>query len=210
MKLTYILVLLCIIGYVFPLLISPDIEYFYNAYGSSKDNIISSPYVLFTSIFMHGSLEHLLSNIFVLLFFGLAVESELGWRKTLSIFFLGSFAGDILSALFYPPAMIGIGASAGIFALIGIGTLIRHVDMSFYPMFVPMPLALLGLAYAAYNAIFFILGIDPEVSYIAHFGGLVVGLLFGMRRKEVDRNILLTLVAIMILMLVPIIFYLIR
>lgn len=204
--LTWILVALCIAGFAYSLY---D-QTVYDAYGFSLNNFLTKPYVAITSIFLHGSIDHLLSNILVLIFFGMAVESELGAAKTGLIFFLGAFAGDILSAIVYSPDTIGVGASAGIFALIGVGMLVRPVDLSFYPLVVPIPLAMLGLAYALYNTYGFIANIDPEVSYIAHFGGLFVGLLFGFRHEGWKKGIRTILLTFLIMILIPVIWMLAR
>ena len=205
MKLTWILVAICIAGFAYGAYAG---EQFYNEYGFSLDNLVQRPYVLFTSIFMHGSAEHLLSNILVLIFFGLAVESELGKKRTLLIFLLGAFAGDILSLLVYAPSEIAVGASAGIFALIGVGMLVKPLDLSFYPLVVPVPLALLGLAYAAYNAYGFVTDIDPNVSYIAHFGGLFVGLVFGFRREGWKRGLKIIGITFLVMIAIPLIWLL--
>ena len=205
MKLTWILVAICIAGFAYGAYAG---EQFYNEYGFSGDNLVQRPYVLLTSIFMHGSTEHLLSNILVLIFFGLAVESELGKKRTLLIFFLGAFAGDVLSLLVYAPSEIAVGASAGIFALIGVGMLVKPLDLSFYPLVVPVPLALLGLAYAAYNAYGFITNIDPNVSYIAHFGGLFVGLVFGFRREGWKRGLKIIAITFLVMVAIPLIWLL--
>src|SRR3989338_8830823 len=108
MKLTWILAILCILGFVAGVYFPSS----YDQYGFSFNNLAAKPYVLITSIFMHASIEHLLSNVLVLVFFGLAVESELGWKKMTIIFFLGAFAGDLLSLLVYAPGEIAVGASA--------------------------------------------------------------------------------------------------
>src|SRR3989338_3851416 len=123
MKLTLLLIAIMIIGFAVPLFFVQDIEGFYNTFGFSGKNFLERPYVVVTSIFMHGGIEHLLSNLLVLIFFGLAVEAELGVKKMLVIFFLGAFAGDFFSLFFYPFDAVAIGASAGIFALVGAGML---------------------------------------------------------------------------------------
>lgn len=187
MKVTWILVLLCIFGFAYAAFYG---ESSYDTYGFSFNNLQQRPYVLVTSIFVHASLEHLLSNILVMMFFGLAVESELGSKKMLLIFFLGAFAGDFLSLLVYPPGEIAVGASAGIFALIGVGMLVKPLDLSFYPFIVPVPLALLGVAYALYNVYGFVTNVDPSISYIAHFGGLFVGLAFGFRQQTDAKGVI--------------------
>src|SRR3989338_3701108 len=191
MKFTWLLVLLCIAGFAYPVLYGPET---YDTYGFSLDNLQQRPYVFFTSIFMHASFEHLISNIFVLIFFGLAVESELGSKRMLMIFFLGALAGDVLSLAVYAPSEIAVGASAGIFALIGVGMLVRPLDLSFYPLVVPIPLALLG---------------------IAHFGGLFVGLMFGFRHQAKcvtqswKRSVKIIMITFLIMILIPLIWLLI-
>ena len=192
MKLTLMLIAIAIAGFALPLLFVSDIEGLYNTYGFSAGNLIARPYVLVTSVFLHGSLLHLLSNIFVLFFFGAAVERETGARM-LAIFFIGAFAGDMLSLFFY--GTTAIGASAGVFALVGAGMLMRPIDISFYPLIVPVPLALLGMMYAAYNAYGLFFDAESNIAYMAHFGGLLAGLLFGFRHKGMKRGIRIILVA---------------
>lgn len=179
MKLTIILAALCVAGFAFGVLYGDPA---YGEYGFSQNNLFERPYVLVTSIFLHGSLDHLLSNLLVLIFFGLAVEHELGWKRTVLIFLLGAFAGDVLSMLVYAQDEIAVGASAGVFALIGVAILLP-IDLPFQSVS-PFPLALLGLAYAVYNVYGFIANTDPNVSYIAHAGGLFVGLAFGLKARR--------------------------
>ncbi|MFH0832367.1 MAG: rhomboid family intramembrane serine protease [Candidatus Aenigmatarchaeota archaeon] len=204
MKLTLFLIFLCVVGFIFPILFVADLENFANVYGFSGKNLFERPYVLVTSIFLHADITHLLSNILVLFFFGIAVESELGKKKTLAIFFLGAFLGDLLSLLVYPPDAIAIGASGGIFALIGAGILVRPLDLSFYPLVLPIPLALIGLMYAFYNAYDFMFAPESNISYIAHFGGLFVGLLYGFRREGVRKSLKIILLFFAIMILIPI------
>jgi membrane associated rhomboid family serine protease len=204
MKLTWILVLACILGVVYAIM-SPTA---FDDYGFSQNNFLSKPYVIVTSIFLHGSFDHLASNLLVLIFFGLAVESELGWRKMSVIFFLGAFAGDLMSVFVYAPSEIAIGASAGVFALIGVGMLVRPMDLSFYPLVIPIPLALLGMAYALYNAYGFIVNTDPSISYIAHFGGLFVGLAFGLRQKGWKKGLKTIAITFLIMIIIPLLWVL--
>lgn len=150
MKITWLMIIAAIALFVYSVFFT-DTAAFFDAYGFSLGNLLARPYVLVTSVFLHASLVHLLSNILVWVFFGLAVESELGKARMLAIFFLGAFAGDLMSLAFYQADTISIGASAGIFALVGTGMLVRPLDLSFFPLVVPLPLAFLGVAYALYN-----------------------------------------------------------
>jgi len=201
MKATLVLISICIIVFAYEVFFAPPT--FFDDFGFSGQNLFSRPYVLLTSIFMHADLTHILSNIAVLFFFGIAVEKELGMKKMLLIFFLGAFAGDMLSLVFYPFDSISIGASAGIFGLIGVGMIVKPLDLSLYPLIIPIPLALLGIIYAFYNTIGFITGQPPDVSYVGHFGGLFAGLTFGVKREGWRRALTILIVMFMIMLIIP-------
>ncbi len=203
MRLTLVLILLCIIGFLIPFFVQ-DVDGFFNSYGFSAEKLVHNPYILLTSIFLHGNLEHLLSNILILFFFGIVVEKEIGKAKMLALFFGGAFIGDLLSIFFYPSDVIFIGASAGIFALIGAGMLIKPLDLSFYPFIVPIPLALLGMAYAFFNIYAFLSGAGGNISYISHIGGLVVGVLYGFRYTGFKKSMKILITSLLlILILLP-------
>lgn len=209
MKVTASLVLICLLTYSLLVLIGffysiEKVEEIVKLYGFSPNNLKERPYVLLTSIFIHGNIEHLISNILVLLFFGTAVEEEIGSKKMLLIFLSGAIVGDLLSILFYPPEIVSIGASAGIFALVGFGMIIRPLDLSFYPPFYIIPLGLLGILYAIYNVIGFVLGIG-NVSYIAHFGGLFTGVAFAYRHKNWKKGLRIILLMIVLMIVLPLI-----
>ena len=71
MKLTYLMILAIIAAFMFT-----QTGAVFDRFGFSGSNLMSHPETLVTSIFLHGSIEHLLSNIIVLLFVGLAVQFD--------------------------------------------------------------------------------------------------------------------------------------
>ncbi|MBI2076245.1 MAG: rhomboid family intramembrane serine protease [Candidatus Aenigmarchaeota archaeon] len=210
MKFTIFLTAIMIAVFGYQIIYVPDIAAFFNTYGFSGKNMIDRPYTILTSIFVHGGLTHLLSNILVMLFFGMAVEKELGWRKMLAIFFLGAAAGDLLSLVAYPFDAVAVGASAGIFALIGAGILVKPFDLSFYPFIVPLPLAFVGISYALYNVYGFLFDAGSNISYAGHFGGFFVGLIFGFRRQGLGRSLKIIILSLIAVLLVPIILAFLR
>ena len=203
MRATIILSFLVIAGFLYELFAPGDINVLIDTWGFSGANFVANPITFFTSIFLHGGVEHLLANLFVLIFFGIALEKEASAGKTLAIFFIGALAGDMLSLVVYPWDAISIGASAGIFALVGAGMLIKPVDLSFYPFIVPVPLIFLGILYAVYNVYGFIFGIESNVSYIAHFGGLATGLMYGFHHSGWKRGIKIILITLAIMVIIP-------
>ena len=207
MKLTVLLISICIIAYLYPFFAGGDINAYYNTYGFSFSTVVAQPWTLITSIFMHGSLEHLLSNVLVWLFFGIAIESELGVSRYLFIFIGGAFVGDLLSWFFYSPETLFIGASAGIFALIGAGMLVKPMDVSLYPLLVPIPLALIGMAYVVLNVYSLFAGGAGNISYIGHMGGLVVGFAYGFKRAGTRRTLIILFTTLAVLAAAAFLFY---
>ena len=198
MKVTYLLVLALVAVFAASSLYGQDV---FGRLGFSGNNLASHPEVLVTSIFLHGGLAHLLSNILMLLFVGLAVEGELGKTKMLAAFFMGSFAGDLVSLLIYPAGVVSIGASGGIFTLLGLGMIVRPTDLSVYPLVVPIPLAFLGIMYIFYNIYGFFTDTESNISYIAHFGGLLVGLAWGFAEKGAKRGMKIILISAAVMLL---------
>lgn len=194
MKITYLLIMAIL--FVFFLQVKdPSVT---EKYAFSGERLMKKPVVVVTSIFLHASLEHLLSNILALLFFGIAVENEMGKLKMLFIFFLGAFVGDLFSLFVYPWDALSVGASGGIFALVGTGMLVKPLDLSFYPLIVPLPLALIGVVYIIYNIYGFFAG-PSNISYAAHIGGLIVGMISGLTKEGGRKG--LVIVAFMFLLL---------
>lgn len=155
-------------------------------FAFSVDGFGAKPWSFFTAIFVHADLEHLVANLVVLWMFGLAAEHELGFRRMLIIFILGGIAGQILSTVIYPYDVLSLGASAGIFALIGVAIFVRPIelDTNGWNGMTSMPLIFLAMMYVVYNIIGIFSG-PSDISYGAHFAGLGVGLVFGWhyRRK---------------------------
>jgi len=203
MKATYILILMCILGYVI-MLYSGNADNFINYYGFSGENLIQRPWVIFTSIFVHADFNHLISNVLVLLFFGIALEKEINWHKFLFIFFTGAIIGEFMSLIAYSWNTVGIGASAGIFAIIGAAILMTPFNLSMYPYVIPIPLGILGIIYVVYNIIGLFTGRNSNISYIAHLGGLLFGLFYGFKKRGLAKGVTM-IIAISILTLLGII-----
>ena len=199
-KITIILSILCIIITLFAWF--SNTEQIFSEYGYSTKNLFSGKfYVLFTSIFLHSNLEHLLSNLLVLLIFGISLEEKIRPLRLLLLFFIGAFAGDLLSSLFYSYEQISIGASAGIFAIITATMLIRPVKMEL--VIFPLPLAIIALGYIIYTIIGFITNYPPHVAHIAHIGGAIVGLIYGFKVCGFRRALKIIIGAFILMLLLP-------
>lgn len=79
-------------------------------------------YRLFTSMFLHFGVEHLLYNMLLLLFAGEMLQTYVGIVRYLLVYLGGGLAGNILSLLhdlWTGREVVSAGASGAIFAVIG-------------------------------------------------------------------------------------------
>ena len=74
---------------------------------------------LLTAGFLHGSVLHLLFNVYILWVLGSQLENILGKTKFVVIYFVSLIGGSIASFLFSPFGTYSIGASGAIFGLMG-------------------------------------------------------------------------------------------
>ena len=97
--------------------------------GVYSENILASPllwryenkslwYIWITYSFCHGSLTHLLSNLFLKVFLGLFVEMEHKWLRVLIIYVLGVALGALFHSVVNPCSPL-CGSSGGCYALLG-------------------------------------------------------------------------------------------
>jgi rhomboid protease GluP len=169
---TYIIIALNMIVYAYTSLIGGDFmvtnEYFMWMYGQVNLFVMHGWYwQLFTAMFIHMNIIHLLGNMFFLLIFGLRAEEMFSTPEYLLIYFLSGLAGNLLTLLLGPD-MISAGASGAIFGVFGACTIYirRAIGQSI----------ITALMYAFF---LFMINIGPGVNVLAHLGGLAVGLLLG-------------------------------
>lgn len=151
--------------------------------------LLSMPWQIVTSMFMHVEFWHFFINMFVLLFFGSELERRLGDRKYLEIFFVSGLAGNVGYILYsyvfhtFAPAL---GASAAIFGVMGCLAIIApEIRIMIFPIPIPIGIRTALFLFAAYDFWMMIassLGLFyTNVANIAHLAGLVVGLYYGKR-----------------------------
>jgi membrane associated rhomboid family serine protease len=89
--------------------------------GAKKTSLIVNDgewYRLFSPMFLHAGVIHFVLNMLALWFVGYAVEMNHGFVSAAILFIVPAIGGTIISALFLPE-YISVGASGGIFGLIG-------------------------------------------------------------------------------------------
>lgn len=135
-------------------------------------------YRIFTSMFLHDGISHLVGNMIMLFFLGNIVEKELGHIKYFVLYFISGTAGAAASLWMQSVSIMqgemiwgSIGASGAIFGMLGglLWILVRNrgklEGMTF-------PRVLFLVCYSLYGGL-----TSANVDNAAHFGGLVIGFL---------------------------------
>ena len=83
-------------------------------------NFIPQIYTLFTSMFIHGGFLHIIGNMLVFFFVGMAFENRVGWKKFLIIYLISGVCGTLTHSLLNLDSVIPlVGASGAIFGIMG-------------------------------------------------------------------------------------------
>ena len=157
---------------------------------------------IFTSMFMHGGILHLLGNMLFLWIFGNNVEDSMGPARFIAFYVLGGVAALLGQTLIDPNAAIPtVGASGAVAAVLGgyillypRARVITVIFIIFFFTIIELP-ALLILGFWFLQQVLFgafdlanPTGEGGGVAYFAHIGGFVFGLLlirlFAKRQKD--------------------------
>ncbi len=126
-------------------------------------------YRLFTPIFMHESITHLLFNCMAIIILGKPVEQIFGKKKFLIIFIVAGLFGNLSSFIF--SYSLSIGASGGVFGFFGVHIYLYIKNRETY-------LKVFGKDIFQLLIINVIIGFAvPNIDFFAHFGGIVGGFL---------------------------------
>jgi len=141
-----------------------------------------------TYSFMHAGFLHILCNMLGLYFMGRPLETWLGWRKFLAVYFLGVLLGA--AAWLALEAFIGdavmLGASAGVMAVFAAFCLMYPPMPLTFLIFFIIPVRLMPITMLKIAAAFEVFGLlaslsgaaHSDVAYAAHLGGIAAGLVF--------------------------------
>lgn len=119
---------------------------------------------LFTSTLLHGSILHLLFNMYALYWLGPQLERSLGHMRFAALYVLSALGGSVASYWFSELNTVSVGASGAIFGLIT-ATIVIGREMR---TDVSQLVVLLGI-----NVVIGFL--QPGIDWRAHFGGAVTG-----------------------------------
>ncbi|MEV0728505.1 rhomboid family intramembrane serine protease [Polymorphospora sp. NPDC050346] len=124
-------------------------------------------YRMFTSLFLHYGVLHLLMNMWALWVLGRNLESALGPLRFLGLYLLSGLGGSVAVYYFAPNALTA-GASGAIFGLFaGLFLLLRRMGRDTSAV---LPVIIINIVFTF---------AVPGISIAGHLGGMVVGGLVG-------------------------------
>ncbi|MCE7057476.1 rhomboid family intramembrane serine protease [Algoriphagus sp. AGSA1] len=164
---------------------------------ASLPRLAVQPWSIFTYMFLHEGIFHILFNMLFLYWFGQLIHQFLGSRKLANLYILGGLAGALFYVIIYNLApyfsqsidsSLMLGASAGVFAIV-VGAATLSPNTTFF-------LLLLGPVKIKYIAIFYVIlsfansaGANAG-GELAHLGGALIGYLYIIQlRKGIDWGI---------------------
>jgi rhomboid protease GluP len=151
---------------------------------------------LFTAMFLHGGMTHLLMNMFSLYIIGRGVERYFDTRSYLGIYLFSGLLGG-LASLYMHPQSVGVGASGAIFGVFGAlaGFFLAHrgrIEAQFKVFMKELTIIIV---------INMVLGFSiPSVDVSAHVAGLVVGIVGGYVISKSPSNIWVFSLVMLLLM----------
>ncbi len=157
----------------------------YGVLGFTPATFLQEPWTIFTSMFVHAGIGHILGNMITLYFFGTYLISLIGEVYFWYIYIIGGLVGNLFYLLLSrlgeyvgvplgSPFALLVGASGAVFAVGGALTALRpNMRVFVFPIPLPIPL------WVAVLGGFLILSLLPSVAWQAHLGGLLFGLIMG-------------------------------
>ena len=173
--------LMIIMGAVF--LLQTAVEYHINFFLGLVPLLVWKKYYLwqlFTYLFLHGDVSHILFNLLALWMFGGELENLWGPKRFLFYFFFCGIGAGICTVIFSPYQFIPvIGASGAIYGiLLAFGWLFPNRPIFIYFLF-PIPAKYFVILYGFIEFLYASRGgTGGGVAHLTHLGGLFFGLIY--------------------------------
>ncbi|MFE0251508.1 rhomboid family intramembrane serine protease [Streptomyces sp. NPDC059010] len=135
-------------------------------------------YRLVTSMFTHEAIWHIAFNMLSLWWLGGPLEAALGRARYLTLYLCSGLAGSALAYLLTSPNTATLGASGAIFGLFGAtAVLMRRLNYDMRPIIALLVINLIFTFSPGFN-----------ISWQAHIGGLVAGVIIGYAMVHAPRR----------------------
>jgi membrane associated rhomboid family serine protease len=160
---------------------------------------VASPLTLVTYMFLHASLAHLASNIFVLYTVGREVERDVGSLRLGLIYLASGVSAGIIHMAVNPTSDTPVmGASGAIFGLIAVMMLLMPFKVT-TALFLPLPGVVMGLFLVLVEIASVLVSVESGVAHDMHLYGFFVGCI-GAFAIDYDRAFRGLIIALLILL----------
>jgi len=193
---TLLIIILNVLVFVMQLLSGEEGRRIVYSYGAIPHNIISlettqpihPALTIFTSMFMHGGLFHLLLNMLYFWIFGNNIEERLGHVRFILFYLFCGIVAALSHTLLSPGSYVPmIGASGAVAGMLGAYILLfpmakihTVVFLGFYVTVVKIPSLIVIGFWAIIQVVSSLLSQGPDsqggIAFVAHVGGFVAGL----------------------------------
>ncbi|MFD0316154.1 rhomboid family intramembrane serine protease [Streptomyces flavalbus] len=147
-------------------------------YGPTQGVAEGEWYRLLTSVFAHYEIWHIAFNMLSLWWLGGPLEAALGRARYLALYLVSGLAGSALAYLLTSPYTSTLGASGAIFGLFGAtAVLMRRLRYDMRPVIALLAINMIFTFNPAFN-----------ISWQAHIGGLVAGVVIGYAMVHAPRE----------------------
>ena len=178
---TAAIIAICIVAFVAEMILSRSQEISLDAMmklGANSGVAVFSGqwWRLFTSVFLHGNLLHIATNMWALFNLGLLAEILYGRRNYVFLYLLCGLGGSVAS-VWWHPATVGVGASGAIFGIAG--ALLPALKFQKNPRIAMALRGALG-SIVIFVVVNLMIGAGlPVIDNAAHIGGLLTGIVVG-------------------------------
>ena len=156
----------------------------------SQATVLTRPWTLITSIFAHGGFLHLLVNMIVLASLGPVLELRVGRRRFVYVFLGSGILAAAAQLVVIPAYTVVLGASGAIFGVLGALTVLVPRMPVLLLFFIPLRLWMATLGFAIISVLLVFTDPFSSIANLAHFTGILVGLIYGYRLRRQERRLL--------------------
>ncbi|MEE6484983.1 hypothetical protein FKM82_014123 [Ascaphus truei] len=135
-------------------------------------------------MFVHAGVEHIIGNLFVQLVLGIPLELVHKGHRIGLVYLAGVIGGSLASSIF-DPLLALVGASGGVYALIGgyfMNSIVNFKEMvplcGIFRILLIVIIVLTDVGFALYRR-YIVHATGPQVSFVAHFAGGLAGMSIG-------------------------------
>jgi membrane associated rhomboid family serine protease len=147
----------------------------------SPADALREPWTLFTYMFVHAGLLHLLGNMLMLFVFGTAVESRMGSRTFILYYLMCGVGAAVFSLALSAvmPVSPFVGASGAVLGVaLAFAMYWPDAELIVFPIPMPIRARTLVMLLVGLDVLFYFLMPGDGIAHLAHVGGVAFGYLY--------------------------------